>query len=142
MMTRLADDDVGLNVLSCRADILGTTRQVILRQSLYSTFVYLDMFQGLAMQQSTGYCPVGTTASNGLYSYLCVSVHFFRNCQCTSLQGIVQLVQQQAIDCTSLCVSVYFSAIGNAAVYRVLSSWYYSKQWTGLFLLTYTLSSN
>ena len=100
VMTRLADDDVGFSVLSCQADILGTASQVILQQSLYSTFVYLYMFQGLAVQQSTllpkwyygkqwtvllplciceffqglpmqqsaGYWPVGTTASNGLYS--------------------------------------------------------------------------
>ena len=45
---------------------------------------------------------------------------FFRNYQCTSLQGIVQLVLQQAVDCTS--VFVYQPFMAASWWYRVSTS--------------------
>ena len=165
-MTRLADDDVGRNVLSCRADILGTARQVILQQSLYSTFVYLYMFSGLAVQQST-------LLPNWYYSTqwtvllpLCICTFFseiisapvyrvlsswYYSKQWTVLlslcishlwqhPGDTGCLLQQARDRVVFSISVHFARIGSAAIYGnvlVMPDVCFKKQWTILIIPVY-----
>ena len=104
---------------NCHCTSLQGIVQLVLQQAMdcTSVFVYQFIFPQLAMRQSTGYCLFGTTASNGLYSYFCLPVHFPATDSAVLNLQYVWLVMSTSCRLYSyLCVSVHFPSVGSAVI--------------------------